>query len=396
MYLMNYDFLLDKSAIDPSAAYIPMANGVQLTNAIFDSYDLSRSGTMAYDTDIPVEWGSNTIMQTNFNGNVNAGNVDYSTQDLAGVRIKRRIKGTFAWLTLYDVSMESANNLSFTKYDLLNQHGVTYEYAFVPYLNNNTECAYIIKEVDSILDGVFVCSPGSIAKFYGGLSYGTGSMANKTGLFEPLGSKYPVVVSNANTQYYSGSLTATALTYNQLMNDHFDRYSSSAYLRLLMQFFTDKSTKIIKDWNGNLWLTAIIDNPQVSYNNNVGMGIGDVSFNFVEIGSAQDQETLETHGFINATFTPSTNMLPIYDPRPQSAVPSGMTNDESEHGIDAITFNIDPFSGDLILFNSSALSVGTVFSLDTLGGYLVLDTPDDMENVGFILQPDGTLIIETV
>lgn len=273
MYLMNYNFLTDKSVIDPSPAYISMANGLQLTNAIFDSLDLSRNGSMTYDSDIPSEWDSSTIMQTNFNGNVNAGNVDYSTQDLAGVRIKRRIKGTFAWTTLYDVAMDSSSSLSFTKYDLLNQHGVTYEYAFVPYLNNNTECSYIIKEVDSVLDGVFVCSPGSIAKFYGGLSYGTGSMANKTGVFEPLGSKYPVVVSNANTQYYSGSLTATAMTYNQLMNDGFSRYNTSQYLGLLLNFITDKSTKIIKDWNGNLWLAAIVDNAQVSYNDNVGMGI---------------------------------------------------------------------------------------------------------------------------
>ena len=152
MYLMNYNFLTDKSVVDPSPAYIPMANGVQLTNAIFDFFDLSRDGSLAYSTTEPSDWDRNTIMQTNFNGNVNAGNVDYSTQDLAGVRIKRRVKGTFAWLTLYDVSMDSADSLAFTKYDLLNQHGVTYEYAFVPYLNDNTECAYIIKEVESTLN----------------------------------------------------------------------------------------------------------------------------------------------------------------------------------------------------------------------------------------------------
>lgn len=394
MYLMKYNFLTDKSILDPSPAYIPMANGVQLTNAIFDSFDLSRDGSLTYDTDIPTEWDSSTIMQTNFNGNVNAGNVDYSTQDLAGVRIKRRIKGTFAWITLYDVEMTAATGLAFTKYDLLNQHGVTYEYAFVPYLNNNTECAYIIKEVESKLDGVFVCSPGSIAKFYGGLSYGTGSMANKTGIFEPLGTKYPVVVSNANTQYYKGSLTATAMTYNQLMNDTFNRYSTSQYLQLLLNFITDKSTKIIKDWNGNLWLAAIVDNAQVSYNNNVGMGIGDVSFNFVEIGSAQDQNTLEMNGFINVSFTPSTNLIPVYDPRPQSAVSSGMTTNEDYYGVDNIRFNIDPFTGDLILFNSEMLLDNANFEIDDYGGYLVFNTPEEIEGSIFTLDTSGTLYVD--
>ncbi len=328
MYLMNYNFMTDDSVIDPAPARVPVINGVQLSNAIFDHLNILNSGTEEYSTEIPLEWTNDTIINANFNGNINAGNLDYSTEELAGVYIKRRIKGTFAWLTLYDIAMETAEDLSLTRYDLLNQHGVTYEYAFVPYLKDYTECAYIVKEVDSSLDGVFVCSPTAIVKFYGGLSYGAASVANRTGVFEPLGTKYPIVVSNANTQYYKGSLQSTALSFTQLMDNTFNRVSNTDYLNALTNFLTDKTTKIIKDWNGNIWLVAVLDDASISYNNNVGMGLGDVGFSFVEIGSAKDQNALQTNGFINIGFTPINNTFkPENNPRPENdpvVLPGGM------------------------------------------------------------------------
>lgn len=393
MYLMNYNFMADKSAIDPSPAYIPYANGIQITNAIFDHLNVTDNGTQIYNTDIPTEWETDTILDTNFEGNINAGNFDYSTRDLAGVRIKRRIKGTFAWITLYDIALENPNDLSFTKYDLLNQHGVTYEYAFVPYLLDGTECAYIIKEVESVLDGIFVCSPNSIAKFYGNLQYGNGSVANKTGLFEPIGSKYPIVVANANTQYYSGSLQAAAMSYNQLMNDEFNRVEISKYIKALTDFITDKNTKVVKDWNGNLWLVATIDNPQIVYDNNVGMGKADVSFNFVEIGSASDQETLEAHGFINLGFTPTTNTIPSHKPRPGGVIPP--IDDSPEYALKNIRLNVDPMTGDLVVIGDY-LGETMEFALDSLSGNLVFMAEENLENISFILNNDGTLTVNTI
>lgn len=330
MYFMGYNFMTDSNIIDPAPARVPIINGAQLSNAIFDHFNLLNSGTQEYSTEIPTEWTTNTILDADFNGNLNAGNVDYSTEELAGVYIKRRIKGTFAWLTLYDIAMENAEYLAFTKYDLLNQHGVTYEYAFVPYLKDNTECAYIIKEVESSLDGVFMCSPDAIVKFYGGLSYGSASVANKTGVFEPLGSKYPVVVANANTQYYKGSLNSVAMSFSQLMNDTFDRVSNTVYLSALANFVTNKTTKLLKDWNGNIWLVAVLDDANIAYDNNVGMGLGNVSFSFVEIGSAQDQGTLQSHGFINIGFSPENNSFnPGHNPMPDhNPLPDNNPNPE--------------------------------------------------------------------
>ena len=315
MYLMGYNFMSDNSVLDPAPTILSSVNGAQLSNAIFDHFNVLNSGDAIYDETIPSTWTSSTILDADFDGNVNAGNISYSTQDLAGIKIKRRIKGTFSWLTLYDMPVTDPEELNFVKYDILNQHGVTYEYAIVPYLNNNTECAYIIQEVDSYFNGIFLCSPDSLVKFYAGASYGTGSVANNTGLFEPLGSKYPIVVSNANTQYYGGTFSATAMSYMQLMSNAVSRVNTSAYLHTMANYVADKTVKVLKDWNGNIWLIAILDKAKITYNNNIGMGIGNVSFDFVEIGSAYDQKALLNNGFVNLPFTPVSNGFPAHNPQ---------------------------------------------------------------------------------
>lgn len=315
MYITGFNFMSDESLLDPSPTTISAIDSVQLTNAIFDHFNVLGNGSVEYDTEIPSDWTSDTILNADFEDNINAGNISYSTEDLAGVRIKRRIKGTFSWLMLYDIPMNDSEELNFVRYDLLNQNGVTYEYALVPYLNDNTECAYIIQEVDSYFNGVFLCSPDSLVKFYAGVSYGGGSVANNTGLFEPLGSKYPVVVSNANTQYYSGSFSGTALSMAQLMSPTVNRLNSSAYLHTMANFIADKKIKLLKDWNGNIWLIAVLDKAKISYNNNVGMGIGNVSFDFAEIGDAYNQNDLLNSGFINIPFTPVNNAFPAHNPQ---------------------------------------------------------------------------------
>lgn len=320
MYIMNYNFYLDKNAIDPSATYIPSTNSLQLTNAIYDHLTLTNNGEEQYSTIPPAEWDNTTVLDADFDGNVNAGNISYSTEDLAGIRVKRRIKGTFTWLTLYDMPTTHIEDLTFTKYDILNQHGQEYEYALVPYLNDGSECAYIIKEIESTLNGVFVCSSNAIAKFYGDIGYDSGELVNLVGVFEPLGSKYPVVVSNAVTQYYKGSLTGIAMSFNQLMNDTFNRVDISRYAKILMEFLADKKTKVIKDWNGNIWIVAITSNPTLTYNNKVGMGVGDINFNFVEIADFSSDKALVENGLINPTFSPVTNPIPSFSPRQQGVV----------------------------------------------------------------------------
>jgi hypothetical protein len=390
MLLLGYNFFSDKNAIDPIAAYIPSTNGMQLENAIYNHMTVSNNGTEAYSTTPLTEWDTTTILNCNFAENVNAGNLDYTTSDLAGVKIKRREKGTFAWLTIYDVELDSVTGLVMTKYDVMNQNGVTYEYAFVPYLEDGTECAYIIEEVYSEFNGVFVCSANSIAKFFGQVSYDSAEVVNPTGIFEPLGSKYPIVVSNAITQYYKGKLSGVAMSFNQLMNDDFNRKQNTEYLNALKQFLSDKKAKIVKDWNGNLWLVLVTDNIGITYNDNVGMGLGNVTFNFVEIGDPLDQEALIQNGLVNVDFTPATNSIPSFTPRPSNPVDTGVT---TVYDLSNIVFTYDPLTGNILADGDPIIDEILHFNVGATNGNLTL--MELLETNGtFSLENNGDLIVE--
>ena len=65
-------------------------------------------------------------------------------------------------------------------------------------------------------------------------------------------------------------------------------------------------------------------------------------------------------------------------------------------GVENIKFNVDPFTGNLVLFNGDVLTEGANFIIDRYGGNLIFDTPEELETNIFILNTStGTLYIDT-
>lgn len=50
--------------------------------------------------------------------------------------------------------------------------------------------------------------------------------------------------------------------------------------------------------NGNIWLCIINDNVNLNYKENFGMGIPVITFNWTEIGHADNQQDLYNNGII--------------------------------------------------------------------------------------------------
>ena len=54
----------------------------------------------------------------------------------------------------------------------------------------------------------------------------------------------------------------------------------------------------MKDFNGNIWLVTLSDNLPINYYSEVGMGFAQISFNWSQIGDANDGEDLYDAGLI--------------------------------------------------------------------------------------------------
>lgn len=293
----GYNFCADKNALDPS----PMTNDIFTTttikSGIFDHWNVTKDVASPYSPDIPDGWNPYTIMDANFNGDLNAGNLDYLLSQITGFRIKRRRTNDFNWVTLAYIPMDAGKDQVLYN-DNFAVNGIEYEYALVPVLGN-TEGNYITETIMAKFDGVFLCDQDTVYRFYPGARYGSSDRVQKVGVFEPYGRKYPVVVSNAMTNYETGSVSATILPSDYMKTGNLDRHTMVEERKSLLDFLTNKKAKILKDWNSNSYLVFFTSNPAISYLDGSGMGIANISASYVELGDPNDQDDLYNAGLTN-------------------------------------------------------------------------------------------------
>ena len=230
-------------------------------------------------------------------------------ESITNILVKRQdvadVSGT--WLTLHSQPIAQANDMDFTFIDFTNQYGKTYKYALVPLLTQQqsgveveVEGGYTVSDkVQSIFDGVFIADSTGSQKCKANVGYGNVDMNQVVGSITPIGAKYPIVITNSQNQYHNGSISGTIVPDDYYFNGNLSRIDMVNKRSELEQFLTNKRAKIIKDWNGNIWLVMIMDNVSCTFNNNYGMGIVNFSTSWVEVGDPTNQQDLQATGLIN-------------------------------------------------------------------------------------------------
>ena len=244
---LGYNFCADINALDPVPTSVNNITDTRLSNGIFDHWYLTQDTSTPYPTTIPDIWDYDTIMDADFNGNIEAGNVDFLIDQISAIKIKRRVQGTFNWLTLKTIPVNTVEDLTFVFNDLLNQNNVTYEYALVPIIGD-VEGEYIINTVLSQFNGVFIGDAETIYKFLYEVEYGNNQRNQQIGVFQVLGKQYPVFVANGELSYESGSVTATILN-EDFQQNGIDRTVITKLKDAIKDFLTNRKAKILKDLN---------------------------------------------------------------------------------------------------------------------------------------------------
>ena len=251
----------------------------------------------------------NTLVGTN-NVWSEQGNIELSYHiPITNLLVKRQdvddVSG--GWLTLYSQPITQANDMDFTFIDFLNQYGKTYKYALVPLLTQTqsgveveVEGGYTVSnEVQSVFDGVFIADSTGSQKCKANVGYGNVDMNQVVGSITPIGAKYPIIITNSHNQYHNGSISGTIVPDDYYFNGNLSRIDMVNKRNELEQFLTNKRVKVIKDWNGNIWLVMIAGNVSCTFNNNYGMGIVSFSTNWTEVGDPTNQQDLQATGLIN-------------------------------------------------------------------------------------------------
>ena len=123
---LGYNFCSDGNCLDPVPTSIDNITDTKLSNGIFDHWYLTADTSEPYPTTIPDQWDYSTIMDADFNGNVSAGNVDFTIAQITGFKIKRRVAGTFDWVTLIELPVATPEDLKLSFNDNLNSNFVNY------------------------------------------------------------------------------------------------------------------------------------------------------------------------------------------------------------------------------------------------------------------------------
>ena len=293
----KYITVHDTAYTDPTTFKSAM-NGVQLV------YELATPQTYQLT---PQQ--VNTLVGTN-NVWSEQGNIELSYHiPITNLLVKRQdvddVSG--GWLTLYSQPITQASDMDFTFIDFLNQYGKTYKYALVPLLTQTqsgveveVEGGYTVSnEVQSVFDGVFIADSTGSQKCKANVGYGNVDMNQVVGSITPIGAKYPIIVTNSHNQYHNGSISGTIVPDDYYFNGNLSRIDMVNKRNELEQFLTNKRVKVIKDWNGNIWLVMIVGNVSCTFNNNYGMGIVSFSTNWTEVGDPTNQQDLQATGLIN-------------------------------------------------------------------------------------------------
>lgn len=286
---IGYNFFGDVDSLNYAPTAVENIVDTKLTNAIYDHFNVTRNVGLVYDSNEPT-WDFDTYMDATFNGNVNAGNIDFLVEQISAIKVKRRKFGTFDWITLRTIPVETAEDLTFAIQDFTAVSNTEYEYALVPVFGGfapeetGTEGQYIIESILAKFNGVYIGDSQSVYKLLYDVNYGTNKRNQQVGTFEPLGQKYPILIANGVLSYDSGTVSAAIINDDVEETGVLDVEAMAQKKERMKDFLTNHKPKLLRDWNGSVWLVFIVDSPQITYAANSGMRVPYVTFNWVEIG----------------------------------------------------------------------------------------------------------------
>lgn len=272
-------------------------NNLQLENGMF--YDMDLTSNIDYEySQLKRDWDYYTIINCDFQGTIRGGldiNVQLST--LESIKIKRRNKGTFDWITLKEFKItEDAFNIDYNDYYV--PSGYEADYAVVPVSQGNIEGDYIINSIKTSFNNVTFIDRNQYFNLKAEILLDIDKNITVS-QYQPLNSIYPIIVKNNVADYYSGTITATLLGYNFNKNKIFDRYDIKKQTEDFCKFLSNMKAKIIKDWNGNIFLVRFNGNPKITYRENTGNAIVSVGCEWVEQGKFDNQTDMYNNGLID-------------------------------------------------------------------------------------------------
>ena len=295
MFFLGNTFYSYKYCADTVPNSVTDITSIELSNGIYDNLFVSKNPDLEESPESMV-WDYDTIFYALFKGNLLAGNLGVSMNSLTSLRIKVRKKGEYDWLDVFDIPINSTDDLNAIRNYRYMRSNTEYEVAMVPVLNGVIEGNMNVTEVLSEFEGVFFMSRDAAVHAFLNVNY-PNRQRNTGGVYvETMGRKYPFRIKNGKANYESGSISATFINYTIEGNQYkFDLDGGHIFRKSVNDFLTDGEPKILKTEDGEMWLCCIdgsIPQDAGSY-----YKVPTTTINWTETGDCESMSDLYANGF---------------------------------------------------------------------------------------------------
>lgn len=274
-------------------------NNIKISNGIYRHFNVSSNVNLDYTNVIPTDWDSYTILDCNFDNDTNGGNINTISKMVSGFEIRRKDENTLNWVTIAKGDFNDSK-YKMTLLDSCVPNAIRQDYALVPLMKDGTEGEYTVKSIMPKWNGVFISNnKGTIFKLYNAVKYSNTNRNAPNGILSPIGRKYPIVIDNSDINYQQGGMSAELYGYDFEDTRIIDRKNVVKQVNEFIDFLTNKEAKVITDWNGNIFIVKIINNPSISYLSNMTNGAVTVNFEWIEQGKYNNYMDLYNNNLIN-------------------------------------------------------------------------------------------------
>lgn len=291
---LGYGFAGGNYSLDATPVCQNDSTSIKVSNAVVgDLYATNEA--LTYSTTIPNDWNFYTIMHGKFSGNLLAGNIEFAVSEVSSLRIERRIKNNTNWIILHEQTISKKEDLTVLYYDKTARANTTYEYAIVPVLGQVEGTKYS-QEITTDFQGLFVVDRDNVFQTELDIKFYNAKRNKPRSVVVPIGSKYPMVVSNSTNNYDSMTVSAEWINYNS-EDDSWDVNNATTYIDNLKDFLNNEYPKLIKYQDGRMWLAET--SSEISDEEDEAHLQIHTSFDFVEIADCDSGSDLYANGFID-------------------------------------------------------------------------------------------------
>ena len=281
-------------------------NKFTLNKGEFDELHITKDNTEIDNTTEKAEtWTLNTVLRAKFQNNLVAGTIGIDGQDMYKIELRKRKKGEDTFQTYFSIDFDSSTNL-YTIIDKLIENEEEYEYCIRGVAHSTGENENVTGDIysnDSTPVEIYISyehahlfdSTDNFDLIY---DLRIDSISNQIGAntIETLGSQYPYVIYG-QTNYLTGSIECLLVS-EESATGSVDVRSEKELRKKVLAFLNNKQCKVLKNEDGVYMLIEIIGTPTLIPSNEI-IGVYQVNFQYVQIGNANDVESLKN---ANITF----------------------------------------------------------------------------------------------